>query len=202
MKHFMSSRRPRNKGNRHKNFGHNNNGNRSPHSGGNEGSYQGGISRKMRNNAEKQHEKFTNMAKDAASGGDIVQAEYYYQHADHYYRIMNEFDKLNVPQHQTLKDDGQQDDNDNDDDGDNANSRVTPQHAPQPVYLSNQRGQEAQDKANKLQDSQEEDEEDEMPAFLTAPLDAPASVPDDAVADVAPRRRGRPPRKADTLAAE
>jgi hypothetical protein len=32
-----------------------------------------------------------NQAKDALSSGDRVQAEFFYQHADHYLRILNEY---------------------------------------------------------------------------------------------------------------
>ncbi len=36
-------------------------------------------------------EKYQNMARDAMAGGDRILAEYYYQHADHYFRMQQEF---------------------------------------------------------------------------------------------------------------
>lgn len=41
--------------------------------------------------ASQNYERFMNQAKDALSSGDRVQAEFYYQHADHYLRILNEY---------------------------------------------------------------------------------------------------------------
>lgn len=38
--------------------------------------------------AQEAKEKYLNMAKDAVAYGDRVTAEYYYQHADHYHRVM------------------------------------------------------------------------------------------------------------------
>ncbi len=54
------------------------------------GSGGGGQQSDQRTRAKAQQalEKYTNMAKDTASSGDIVMAEYYYQHADHYFRVV------------------------------------------------------------------------------------------------------------------
>jgi hypothetical protein len=46
---------------------------------------------RARGNAHQLLEKFKNMARDAAQSGDRVLAEYYMQHADHYYRVVSEF---------------------------------------------------------------------------------------------------------------
>ncbi len=45
---------------------------------------------KPRKNYSALREKYLNQAKEALSGGDRVLAEYYLQHADHYYRMMME----------------------------------------------------------------------------------------------------------------
>lgn len=47
----------------------------------------GGNDRRHKHNAVKAVERYLNMAKDAASNGDVHLAENYYQHSDHYYRI-------------------------------------------------------------------------------------------------------------------
>lgn len=46
---------------------------------------------RIRGNATQVLEKYLNLARDAAAGGDRVLAESYYQHADHYYRIISTF---------------------------------------------------------------------------------------------------------------
>lgn len=45
---------------------------------------------RIRGNAWQVHEKYLTLARDAASSGDRVQAENYLQHAEHYFRIINQ----------------------------------------------------------------------------------------------------------------
>ena len=49
-------------------------------------------SSKSRNkgNVTQQYNKYLKLAKDTFSAGDRIQAEYYYQFTDHYYRLMQE----------------------------------------------------------------------------------------------------------------
>jgi hypothetical protein len=49
----------------------------------------GGNNNRMRGNAQQLLDKYLAMARDAFSAGDRVLAENYYQHADHYYRVVN-----------------------------------------------------------------------------------------------------------------
>lgn len=44
---------------------------------------------RIRGNAYQVLEKYLAMARDAASAGDRIAAENYYQHAEHYYRVIN-----------------------------------------------------------------------------------------------------------------
>ncbi len=44
---------------------------------------------RVRGNAHQVMEKYLAMARDAASQGDRVSAENYYQHAEHYFRVIN-----------------------------------------------------------------------------------------------------------------
>lgn len=46
---------------------------------------------RQRGNATQLLEKYKAMARDATQNGDRVQAEFYMQYADHYYRVLNEF---------------------------------------------------------------------------------------------------------------
>jgi hypothetical protein len=41
-------------------------------------------------NVSQQYNKYLKLAKDTFSAGDRIQAEYYYQFTDHYYRLMQE----------------------------------------------------------------------------------------------------------------
>ena len=47
-----------------------------------------GPSVRIRGNASQVHEKYLAMARDASSSGDRIAAENYFQHAEHYYRIL------------------------------------------------------------------------------------------------------------------
>lgn len=49
-----------------------------------------GLDQRQRGNAAQLLEKYRNMARDATLQGDRVTAEYYFQYADHYYRVLNE----------------------------------------------------------------------------------------------------------------
>lgn len=44
---------------------------------------------KIRGNAYQVFERYVALAREAASAGDRIAAENYYQHAEHYFRIMN-----------------------------------------------------------------------------------------------------------------
>lgn len=52
-----------------------------------------------RKNYPQLREKYMNQARDALSSGDRVMAEYYFQHADHCFRMMAE-EGYNKPRHQ------------------------------------------------------------------------------------------------------
>jgi hypothetical protein len=85
--------------------------------------YDGGNMR-PRGNAQQLMEKFLAMARDASAMGDRVAAENYYQHADHYYRVLNaRFEQQQQQQHynngQRHQHGGQRYDNPNEQGGDN-----------------------------------------------------------------------------------
>jgi len=41
-------------------------------------------------NAQRNHERYLALAREAASNGDVIEAENCYQHAEHYFRVMRE----------------------------------------------------------------------------------------------------------------
>src|SRR6516164_8222980 len=48
-----------------------------------------GPDMRIRGTAQQLFEKYLQLGRDATSGGDRVMAESYFQHADHYFRILN-----------------------------------------------------------------------------------------------------------------
>ena len=48
------------------------------------------IKPRVKGNISQLYEKYSKLAKESSSSGDRIQAEYYYQFADHYSRLMNE----------------------------------------------------------------------------------------------------------------
>ena len=52
--------------------------------------YNYGSKGRNKGNITQQYNKYLKLAKDTSSSGDRVQAEYYYQFTDHYYRLMIE----------------------------------------------------------------------------------------------------------------
>lgn len=54
---------------------------------------------RIRGNAHQVHEKYLNLAREASTNGEAVLAESYFQHAEHYYRILSAFtDEANSEQ--------------------------------------------------------------------------------------------------------
>ena len=49
--------------------------------------YENNKESKIKGNAIQVHEKYQSLARDAISAGDIIKAEYYFQHAEHYHRV-------------------------------------------------------------------------------------------------------------------
>lgn len=92
--HNKPRRQNNNGGGRH--FQNNRNGGRRYSKGGSGGNFntQGGENdtanvARVRRHAQTNREKFMNLARDAMGGGDRVLAEYYLQHAEHYFRVLS-----------------------------------------------------------------------------------------------------------------
>lgn len=79
MKHAQNPRRGRSRSGPGKRYQHSKN--RNYESGGGEA--------KVRGNARQILDKYQALARDAAAAGEHIQAEGYWQHAEHYYRILN-----------------------------------------------------------------------------------------------------------------
>ena len=84
MKQNQMKRRPRPRPNGRKNM----------HSrGGRDGGHNNRLDPKMRNHARQMLDKYKSLARDAMQSNDRVQVEYYLQHAEHYQRVLNEFEE-------------------------------------------------------------------------------------------------------------
>ena len=70
---------------------------------------------RQRGNAAQLLEKYKGLARDAQMGGDRVQAEYFHQFADHYFRVLNESRARYEEQRRQRGDDSSDDDEDRDD---------------------------------------------------------------------------------------
>ncbi|MCC2978162.1 DUF4167 domain-containing protein [Sphingomonas sp. PL-96] len=83
-----------------------------PQGGGNPGRSDNGnrIDSRARGNAAQLLEKYRNLARDAQMQGDRVNSEYYFQFADHYFRVLND-NKARVEENQRQRGDfGSEDD--------------------------------------------------------------------------------------------
>ncbi|WP_051332739.1 DUF4167 domain-containing protein [Cucumibacter marinus] len=80
---------------------------------------------KVRGNAAHIADKYVQLARDAAASGDSVMAENYFQHAEHYFRIISAAQAQNQQRQQdNQSDNGDQDDGGSDDQSnDNGNGR-------------------------------------------------------------------------------
>lgn len=89
---------------------------------------------RVRGTAFQINEKYTGFAKDAFGRNDSILAENYHQHAEHYQRMINEFEEQNPtqkkPQHNhnnnSSNDDQDDDDDSNHDDNAQVESKKTP----------------------------------------------------------------------------
>ena len=65
----------------------------------NNDSFQRKMPGRNNHNASKLIEKYSNLAREALSGGDKILSENYFQHADHFTRIMNEQENFKKTRH-------------------------------------------------------------------------------------------------------
>jgi len=78
---------------------------------------------KIRGNAATIHEKYMQLARDASSSGDRVMAENYYQHADHFFRVVAEQQAALIEQQQRRERQQGQNNGQNNADGGNNDRR-------------------------------------------------------------------------------
>ena len=82
--------------------------NRRPNGKGNGNIDSSGPSVKVRGSARQVYDKYLLLARDAKSSGDTILAESYFQHAEHYVRILIENGKFEINPSNNSKKDGAQ----------------------------------------------------------------------------------------------
>ncbi len=187
--------------------------------GGNRGGGDSGnrIDNRARGNATQLLEKYRNMARDAQLAGDRVNAEYYLQFADHYFRVLADNRARQEEQQARFRrpDEGDQDqDDDGDDYGDFASDRPMrdqrfeprdrerddrrqPQQQQQP-YRAQPRTETSAGVEDMPSDTSYEEEAAEVRPARRPRTERPEGVAPEPQAAEAPRRpRGRPRRRAE-----
>lgn len=86
---------------------------RKPNNSGNRSLESNGPEVKIRGSASQIYDKYIQYARDAQTAGDRVKAENLYQHAEHYYRIVQANLPKDRPQHHNNRDDAQSNENAN-----------------------------------------------------------------------------------------
>jgi hypothetical protein len=112
---------------------------------------------KVRGNAQHVAEKYLQLARDAQSSGDSVMAENYYQHAEHYLRIVaaaQSFAQQNGPPGSIRRPFGSEDLEDEEAEGPEEDEMVPAGHGPQPdiVDLQGQRPQNRDEESESQRD--------------------------------------------------
>jgi Domain of unknown function (DUF4167) len=127
---------------------------------------------KIRGTASHVAEKYLQLARDAQSSGDPVAAENYYQHAEHYFRLIaaaQEQFRQSQPYFQQGGDQRGNVGDDGYDDGDEQPSAGEP-FAPreqQPFYPREQQNQPQQFQPRQQHDSSNEEDVERLPSFIT-----------------------------------
>lgn len=215
---MINNRQPgrRNRG-RNNNGSNNNNGRPT---GGNRGGGDSGnrIDNRARGNAAQLLEKYKNMARDAQMAGDRVNAEYYLQFADHYFRVLADNRTRQEEQQQRFRrpdesfDDEAGDFDGNDDNGDDMRVEQAERADRDNGRRNSEPRGDQRDQRNEQQDGRDrnrrdrnrrdrpvsEEGADQRPAAVEA---EPSSQPVETVhaeAEAPKPRRGRP-RKADVV---
>jgi hypothetical protein len=177
---------------------------------------------KINGNASQIYDKYLQLARDASSAGDRVRAENLYQHAEHYYRIV----QANQPKRDPNQDDGDNHDGMDDDDtldaSDDNNTQGNGDGRDRRDNRSNREDRDGRDgrdrrdgregRRGRGRNRQQSSNEDPL-GVVTPEGDAPAAdakadtgsdapKPDASEEDNAPRRTRRPRRTKAEIAAD
>ena len=149
---------------------------------------------KIRGNAAHICEKYQQLARDAISAGDRVTAENYYQHAEHYYRLLMATQQGQDGQQRQQSNLGYRPDEDEENDSDFAPDGPQPRLSGQPWHQQNGNGQNGNGQFPGGQGSGRNEEADAASEDDSGDTAEAGAVNADASAggeqgDAAPRRR-------------
>ena len=208
MRNGQNNKRMRPRNNNHNSNNNNNNNNRRGQNPLTRVFESNGPDIKIRGNASHIAEKYVQLARDARSSGDPVAAENYYQHAEHYFRLIaaaQEQFRQNQPQQPRIDNDtrdGAADEGDIDgfsSFGSEPGLAPAPQREvqqpreqhqrppreprPQPAYQPQPQPVVSQLAAQPVTDGEDgEGHMDRLPSFITGAPSLPLPLPDDAAA--------------------
>ncbi|MBL6931347.1 MAG: DUF4167 domain-containing protein [Rhodospirillales bacterium] len=159
--------------------GRNNSGKRNPNQNSRGRNFESsGSDNKVRGSAQQVLDKYLTLARDAMSAGDRIAAEGYFQHAEHYHRILNPDGASSGHQN---------DRNRRENEGDNRRDEAQPRHDNQ--LREKERSEASQVSAEPVIEATEESSQE--PVVIEAPID-------ETPAEEKPKRRGRPRKAAST----
>ena len=149
---------------------------------------------KIRGNAAHICEKYQQLARDAISAGDRVTAENYYQHAEHYYRLLMAAQQGQDGQQRQQSSLGYRPDEDEESETEFAPDGPQPRLSGQPWHQQNGNGQNGNgqfsggqgNSRNEEADAASEDDSDDAAEAGAVSADAPAGGEQ---GEAAPRRR-------------
>ncbi len=156
---------------------------------------------RIRGNAHQVYEKYLAMARDAHSTGDRISAEGYYQHAEHYFRIMNDSTDPQNAQRQQQQQQQRQRENGHDRQGSDGGQRTeSPEAAEAAKAADGGEATKAHDTAERAQaaDPVERGEASEAESTPAAAAEATVNGADvnGGAERPAPKRRRRSPKAA------
>ncbi len=121
-----------------------------------------GPDMRLRGTAQQLFEKYLQLGRDATGSGDRVMAESYFQHAEHYFRILNAMNQVQqqqggAPQQRRYQGGQDQGDGQNDGPGDNRGEN----QGDQPELNGHSSGQAGDHDRNRDQDRNRNQDEDQ-----------------------------------------
>lgn len=159
--------------------GRNNNGGGKKHMSSRNQTYDSnGPDIRIRGNAHQVLEKYLTLARDAASQGDRIAAENYYQHAEHYFRVINSQNQANG----------------------RPNDRPLPTPADDQMAMAGEmdgdeeEGDEAEGEEAVVEQVTHRHQQHQQPAAESDETPQEAHAEEQPAAEAAPPRRRRPPR--------
>ena len=116
---------------------------------------------RIRGNAHQVHEKYLNLAREASTNGEAVLAESYFQHAEHYYRILSAFtDEANSEQNKNRANQSSSNENNNHDQQEAPTTQSAPKNGKE--KLANNNGAEVTEETATVLEPEKKEPHDDL----------------------------------------